>query len=80
VACWLLKVLIMRCHIQEINVIVAAMKEKGVLLGTDGPYHNVIKIKPPLVVTKRDVDLFVDALDATITDVLVPDGPTQARL
>jgi 4-aminobutyrate aminotransferase-like enzyme len=52
---------------QEINAIVAVMKEKGVLLGTDGPFHNVIKIKPPLVITKQDVDLFVDALDTSIT-------------
>ena len=43
------------------------MKEKGILLGTDGPFHNVIKIKPPLVITKQDVDLFVDELDASIS-------------
>lgn len=68
---------------QEINAIVAAMKEKGVLLGTDGPFHNVIKIKPPLVIAKRDVDLFVDALDACIANLsLSSPSPSlsQARL
>ncbi len=32
-----------------INLIVEKMKEKGFLLSTDGPLHNVLKIKPPLV-------------------------------
>jgi 4-aminobutyrate aminotransferase-like enzyme len=60
---------------------VAAMKEKGVLLGTDGPFHNVIKIKPPLVIAKRDVDLFVDALDACIANLSLPSpAVSQARL
>ncbi len=66
---------------QEINAIVAEMKEKGVLLGTDGPFHNVIKIKPPLVIAKRDVDLFVDALDACIANLSLPSpSVSQARL
>ena len=29
--------------------LVNRMKHRGVLLSTDGPLHNVIKIKPPLV-------------------------------
>ena len=29
---------------------------KGVLLSCDGPDNNVLKIKPPLIVTKSDVD------------------------
>ena len=24
------------------------MREHGILLGTDGPYHNVVKIRPPM--------------------------------
>jgi 4-aminobutyrate aminotransferase-like enzyme len=34
-----------------------------VLTGTDGPHHHVIKIKPPLVVGKTDIDRFVLELD-----------------
>ena len=30
--------------------------DKGVLLSCDGPDNNVLKIKPPLIVTKSDVD------------------------
>ena len=38
-------------------------KERGVLLSSDGPGGNVLKIKPPLVLQHQDVDLFVNVLD-----------------
>jgi len=49
------------------------LRELGVLTGTDGPYHNVLKIRPPLVFTAADADLFV----ATLDEVLAED-PVQA--
>jgi ethanolamine-phosphate phospho-lyase len=42
---------------------VERMKELGVLLSTDGPHHNVIKIKPPLCFTREDADTVVEKLD-----------------
>ncbi len=38
-------------------------REQGILLSTDGPYHNVIKIKPPMVLTKENVDFVIEVLD-----------------
>ncbi|MFT4698649.1 MAG: 4-aminobutyrate aminotransferase-like enzyme/Ser/Thr protein kinase RdoA (MazF antagonist) [Flavobacteriaceae bacterium] len=32
------------------------MKDHGVLMSTDGPDHNVLKIKPPLVFTKENAE------------------------
>jgi 4-aminobutyrate aminotransferase-like enzyme len=49
---------------------VGRMKEKGILLSTDGPDDNVIKIKPPLCFSAADADRVVAALD----DVLSEDG------
>ncbi len=43
--------------------VVERMKERGFLLSTDGADHNVIKIKPPLVITDGDGDRLVEALD-----------------
>jgi 4-aminobutyrate aminotransferase-like enzyme len=43
------------------------MKELGILLSTDGPLHNVIKIKPPMVFTREDADLVVDRLDGVLS-------------
>lgn len=46
--------------------IVEAMKQRGILLSTDGPDHNVIKIKPPLVFSRKNVDLVCENLDEAI--------------
>ena len=42
--------------------IIEEMKDRGILISTDGPDHNVIKIKPPLVLTGDDIDATVTAL------------------
>lgn len=42
--------------------VIENMKARGVLLSTDGPLHNVLKIKPPMVITRNDVDRTLDAL------------------
>ena len=52
--------------------VVNRMKESGVLLSTDGPLHNVLKIKPPLVFTESDADRLVSTLDAVLDE-----GPAQ---
>jgi 4-aminobutyrate aminotransferase-like enzyme len=39
------------------------MRERGILLSTDGPDHNVLKIKPPLVFTIEDADRLAETLD-----------------
>ena len=36
--------------------LVDGMRERGVLLSTDGPMRNVIKIKPPMVLNEDDID------------------------
>ena len=44
-------------------LIVSKLRNQGILLSTDGPYHNVIKIKPPLPFTKEDSDFVTQELD-----------------
>lgn len=51
------------------SAIVEQMKQRGILLSTDGPLHNVIKIKPPLVFTAADADFLVAALDQVLLDM-----------
>jgi 4-aminobutyrate aminotransferase-like enzyme len=46
----------------EASALVNRMKDLGVLLSTDGPFHNVIKIKPPMVFSKEDADRLVDGV------------------
>jgi 4-aminobutyrate aminotransferase len=39
------------------------MKKQGVLIGKGGLYGNVVRISPPLTVTKSEVDDFIKAMD-----------------
>jgi 4-aminobutyrate aminotransferase-like enzyme len=43
--------------------------ERGVLLSTDGPSHNVMKIKPPLVFSAADADRLVETVDAVLSEL-----------
>jgi len=38
------------------NELINNLRHKGILLSTDGPYDNVIKIKPPIIFNKKNVD------------------------
>ncbi|MCB0280835.1 MAG: aminotransferase class III-fold pyridoxal phosphate-dependent enzyme, partial [Calditrichaeota bacterium] len=51
------------------KTIVEFAKEKGILLSTDGPLHNVIKIKPPLCFSRKNADQVSDCLDAALSQV-----------
>jgi len=42
------------------------MKDRGILLSIDGPLHNVIKIKPPLVFSRADADFLLEGLDSVL--------------
>jgi 4-aminobutyrate aminotransferase-like enzyme len=52
----------------EATTIVNRMREDGILLGTDGPYHNVIKIRPPMPFDQSDADRLVETLDRILAD------------
>jgi 4-aminobutyrate aminotransferase-like enzyme len=45
------------------------MREEGILLGTDGPYHNVVKIRPPMPFTNDDADELVATFDRILTEL-----------
>ena len=42
-------------------------KKRGLLLGKGGLYGNVLRIKPPMCITKPDVDFLVDCLDEVLS-------------
>jgi 4-aminobutyrate aminotransferase-like enzyme len=46
------------------------MREAGVLASTDGPFDNVIKIKPPMVFGEREADIFADELDRALGETV----------
>jgi 4-aminobutyrate aminotransferase-like enzyme/Ser/Thr protein kinase RdoA (MazF antagonist) len=44
------------------------MRDLGVLVSTDGPFHNVLKIKPPMCFTVADADRLVETLDRVLRE------------
>lgn len=50
----------------EAEAIVNQMRDEGILLGTDGPYHNVLKIRPPMPFSHADADLLLGVLGRAI--------------
>jgi 4-aminobutyrate aminotransferase-like enzyme len=51
--------------------VVERMKDHGILLSTDGPAHDVIKMKPPLVVSEADADRVLAAYDRVLAEDFV---------
>jgi 4-aminobutyrate aminotransferase-like enzyme/Ser/Thr protein kinase RdoA (MazF antagonist) len=49
------------------------MRELGVLMSTDGPDHNVLKIKPPLCFGAADADFLAESLDRVLAESPVKD-------
>jgi len=47
----------------EAASLVDGMRDRGVLLSTDGPMHNVIKIKPPMVLNEKDIDETISKIE-----------------
>jgi 4-aminobutyrate aminotransferase-like enzyme len=54
---------------EEASFVANRMREKGILLGTDGPYHNVIKIRPPMPLDIEDADLLIEAFGASLGEL-----------
>jgi 4-aminobutyrate aminotransferase-like enzyme len=50
----------------EASFVVERMRERGVLVGTDGPHHNVIKVRPPMPFADADAELLVAELDRAL--------------
>lgn len=45
--------------------------EKGVLVGVGGVYGNVVRLQPPLVITREQIDFALDALECSLLEVPV---------
>ena len=48
--------------------VVNAMRDNGVLISACGMDHNILKIRPPLIFSRENVDLFVEVLDKALED------------
>jgi 4-aminobutyrate aminotransferase-like enzyme/Ser/Thr protein kinase RdoA (MazF antagonist) len=53
---------------QEASYITNRLRECGILTGTDGPYRNVIKLRPPLIFCQADSELLVATLNSILAE------------
>jgi alanine-glyoxylate transaminase/(R)-3-amino-2-methylpropionate-pyruvate transaminase len=50
----------------ETAEVVERCKERGLLLGKGGLYGNVLRVKPPMCLTKDDADFLADCVDEAL--------------
>jgi len=59
----------------QASYVVNRLRDCAILTGTDGPHHNVLKLRPPLVFSESDADFFAK----TLNDVLGEDAAQPKR-
>ena len=52
----------------EAEFVVNQMKKRGILISSDGPDHNVLKIKPPLVFNRNNADYFLESFESIMSE------------
>lgn len=52
----------------EASFVSNRLREHGILVGTEGPYDNVIKIRPPMPFSEGDADFLVATMDTILTE------------
>ena len=54
---------------EEADYVMNRMREHGILLGIDRPYHNVIKIRPPIPFDKGNADLLLEVMEKVLSEL-----------
>jgi len=54
----------------EASFVVNRLRDHGILLGTDGPYHNVVKIRPPMPFDESNADFLVGIFENILKEDL----------
>ena len=55
----------------EASFIANRMRDHGILLGTDGPDHNVVKIRPPMPFNASDAEFLLERLEIVLKEDFV---------
>jgi 4-aminobutyrate aminotransferase-like enzyme len=53
---------------EEASFVSNRMREHGILLGTDGPFHNVVKIRPPMPFDEGNADYLVKVFEKILEE------------
>ncbi len=58
----------------EAAYIAERMKANGILVSTEGPHNNVLKLKPPIIFRREHVEQFVEVLEEVLQDSVLTGG------
>jgi 4-aminobutyrate aminotransferase-like enzyme/Ser/Thr protein kinase RdoA (MazF antagonist) len=53
---------------EEASYFANRMRDKGILMSTDGPFNNVLKIKPPIVFSRSNADFLLDSISKVLKE------------
>ena len=51
---------------EVVGQLVNAMRDRRILMGSDGPHDSVLKIRPPICFTEADAAFFLEAMDDSL--------------
>jgi len=54
---------------EEVDIILEKLKNRGILLGKNGEFRNVLAFQPPLVITEEDVNFMLNQLDEVLVEM-----------
>ena len=54
---------------EEASFVANRMSEHSILLSTDGPYHNVIKIRPPMPFDEGNAEFLVETMEKILDEL-----------
>ena len=52
---------------KETKLIIGLIRDEGILVGGEGQFSNILKIRPPVVFTREHADIAVGAIDRALT-------------
>ncbi len=55
---------------EETRRLLNSMRKNGVLVGREGAHGNVVKIRPPLVFRKQHAEIFLEAFDRSLSELV----------
>ncbi len=55
--------------IHEVDIVLEKMKDRGFLVGKNGPNRNVLAFQPPLIITQEDLDRLLNNLDDVLSSL-----------
>jgi 4-aminobutyrate aminotransferase-like enzyme/Ser/Thr protein kinase RdoA (MazF antagonist) len=52
----------------QASYVINRLRDRGIIAGTDGPHHNVIKLRPPLIFSESDAASFCSAFETVLSE------------